>query len=303
MRRLLSDRPVDVVHAHLDNDHLIAARALRRVKEEEGIPLVRSYYGGDPDRLRYLPRLLSATDALACVSRRVTERIRERSWLSPDRVFHLEGAIDLDRFARDPVAGPSPTEAAPLRVGVVARMQTHRKFEVLLEAFQRVRERGADVSFHIIGRGTNQEKVAMEPVRRMGLENTVKFLGYLEGPDYVRALQGLGALVYLVPGSDGSCRTVREALAMGVPVIASRRGMLTELVRDGHEGLSVDLTADAISSAILRLAQDPALQRQLGQQAWTEARKFDLSQQAARVEEIYRQLLPDPGGGDGTGSL
>lgn len=287
LRRRLEENPVDLIHAHLDNDHLIAARALAKLPA--GIPLIRTSYAGDPTGLRYLPRLLSATDRLLCVSHRVEAWVGERSPGGKPRVEQVDGAVDIERF--------SPGEnferrGGKLVVGVVARMQTHRRFEVLLEAFRRVAERREDVEFRVIGRGTNQEKVAVEPVRAMGLEDRVKFLGYLPGDRYVSALRELSLLVYLVPGSDGSCRTVQEALACGLPVVRSQRGILPELVGDEVEGLGVEEDPESLAAALLRLAADRDLLRSLSSRAVSSARdRFDLCKQAVRVERIYEATI------------
>ncbi len=289
--RVGEDR-VDVVHTHLDNDHLIAARAMEKIKNPP--VLVRTHYAGDPEELRYLPRLLSRTDGLASVSRAVLEAIGPRARSSGTELFHVEGAIDLDRFSPGPPLSPEDG----LAIGVVARMQTHRRFEVLLDAFSRVARERANVSLHIIGRGTNQEKVAMEPVRRMGLSDRVRFLGYLKGDDYVTALRKLCALVYLVPGSDGSCRTVREGMACGLPVIASKRGILRELVQDGIEGYSVEEDGQDLASAMLSLVSDHELRKRMSVRVAEVAQtRFGLPRQATLVEQIYDTVVRRARGG------
>lgn len=174
-------------------------------------------------------------------------------------------------------------------------MQTHRRFEVLLEAVRRAVAEAPRLRLVVIGRGTNQETVAREPARRLGLGEVVRFPGYLDGDDYVAALAGLDAKIFLVPGSDGSCRAVREALAMGKPVVAARRGMLVEIVRDGETGLLVDDEPEALARALARLAGDGEARRRMGEAAGREAReRFSIAAVAAEVVRIYGATLARP---------
>jgi glycosyltransferase involved in cell wall biosynthesis len=287
LRRKFREECPDILHVHLDNDHRIARRAM--VGREAAPLLVRSVYAGDREELGALDVLAPSARMLLCVSSRVAEELPARCGVERERVLHLEGAVDLDRFSSDddvPRLQDEPT------VGVVARMQTHRRFELLLEAFRRVVERLPTARLHVIGRGTNQKTVAEEPARRLGIEDKVRFLGYVPGDEYVRALRRLRTLVYLVPGSDGSCRTVREALACGVPVVCSRRGILTELVREGETGFAVEEDPAELARALLRVLDDSLLQRRMSRAAAEDARKrFSLEEQARRVETIYKELL------------
>jgi glycosyltransferase involved in cell wall biosynthesis len=92
-------------------------------------------------------------------------------------------------------------------------------------------------------------------VKQRGLEKNVIFTGYRKD-DYGDVINLFDFKVFLTPGSDGSCRAVREALACGKPVIASRKGILPELIEDGKTGILVaDRTADLVCS-ILTMARE-----------------------------------------------
>jgi glycosyltransferase involved in cell wall biosynthesis len=170
-------------------------------------------------------------------------------------------------------------------------MQRHRRFDVLLKAFQAAVKEEPLLRLLLIGRGTHRRKVAMEPARELGLEKHVFFAGYLTG-DFVETLAAIDVKIFLVPGSDGTCRAVREAMAMGKPCIVAARGMLPELVIDGRTGLVVEDSVENMTRAILRLAHDGALRRELGARAAEEAgRRFDPVAQARAVAGFYGQLL------------
>jgi glycosyltransferase involved in cell wall biosynthesis len=176
-------------------------------------------------------------------------------------------------------------------VGVVARMQRHRRFDILLEGIKLARV--PDLRVLVVGRGSHMEEVAVQPAKRLGLTNVV-FTGYL-GPQYLDTLASFDALLFLVPGSDGTCRAIREAMAMGKAVIGARRGMIPEIVEDGKTGLVIDDTPETIARAIERLAADRERCRTLGRAGREKALSlYDVRRQAAAVREAYRALLESP---------
>ncbi|OUU23025.1 MAG: hypothetical protein CBC13_06720, partial [Planctomycetia bacterium TMED53] len=154
-----------------------------------------------------------------------------------------------------------------IRIGVVARMQRHRKFPQLIEAFSLAAAEDPKLVLEILGRGTHQEEVAKEPARRSGFEDRIKFPGYVEQALYPQSLQNFDMLIFLVPGSDGTCRAAREALSSGIPVIASRRGLLPELIPEDCGILLRDETSAEIASAIIQLAQDSHGRKVMGENA------------------------------------
>ena len=286
----------DIIHTHLPNDHMIAAIARRRL--EPGVSIVRSSYDGDGmksnARARWLMR--RATDALIEASQMGLAADQSEFDLTPFPVEVIPPAIDLERFnpERDlpSMRRRLDLDEADCIFGIVARMQTHRRFEVLLEAVRMAAQRAPNLRLVIVGRGTNQETVARAPVRGMGLGDVVRFAGYLRGDEYVGVLKAFDVKVFLVPGSDGSCRAVREAMAMGKPVLAAKRGTLPELVRDGVRGVVVNDTPENLAVAMERLALDAGLRAKLGRTAREYAvRELSPEKQAETVQGIYEKCL------------
>jgi len=292
LRKMVVEDGYDLLHVHGTNDHLLAS-AVRRNLPSGG--LVRSFYGGMLERLRRRDRLLSgrAADGLIVPSR------AEQAWahairpdLAPERVLRLPGAVDLERFDPDRVAG-SARSAGPFRLGVVARVQTHRRWEDILAAFSALIDRGLDLELVVVGRGTHYERLLETPVQAMGIADRVELTGYLNGDDYVRRLVTLDAAVYLVPGSDGTCRAARELMALGVPLVVSRQGMLPELVEMGRSGLLLDGDGpEPLVDAVTRLVRNPALRERTGRAARARAeRDFNLARYAEQVEALYERVL------------
>ena len=214
--------------------------------------------------------------------------------LDASHAIVVEGAVDLERFDADQefadVRGALGISREAVVACVVARAQRHRRFDVLLAAFEGAMNEEPSLRAMILGRGTHFDALVRRPVRELGISEKVTLPGYRTN-DYVDYLAAADFKVFLVPGSDGSCRAVREAMALGKPVIASRHGLLPELVEDGRCGLVVDDTPDELMGAILRMTRDREMREQMGRNARAKAReKFDIERQVEAISELYMRL-------------
>lgn len=292
VRARLYDVKYDIIHCHLDNDHRIAVGAAHGAW-----PIVRSNYDGDglADTVDH-KRLLEATHFLIEPSQRALDRDRATFDYDPAHMEVVPGAVDTERFdpRRDTPDGRKWLGIPPdaFVVGIVARMQTHRHYEDLLDALMQLIGENPKAHAIIVGRGTKQEEVARRPVRELGLEGRVHFPGYVAGDNYVGMLRAFDVKVFLVPGSDGTCRAVREAMAMGKPAVVADRGMLAEIVDDGVNGIVTDGSSEQLFAALARLANDRALVHAYGRAAREKAlAQFSLDVQAGAVLNIYERLL------------
>jgi glycosyltransferase involved in cell wall biosynthesis len=296
LARWLAEIRPDLLHCHTLNDHLVAARATRLAGAS--LPIVRSLYDGAVPRKSRRNRLALTrrTAMLLSASERVRRDTTERFGVPEDRTRTVEGAVDLARF--DP-RRPLPDlrvefgiEPQDFVLGIVARMQPRRRFDVFFDALDRASVDVPRLRVLMVGRGTHMEKVAVERARRSLLGQRIVFTGYRSGDEYVATLRALHAKVFLWPGSDGSCRAVREAMAMGVPVLAARVGMLDEIVTDGEDGILLPHDPEALAHAVRRLALGLAERDEMAAGALATAKaRFDLVRQAEHVEGAYRAVL------------
>ena len=291
--RYLDETRPEVVHAHLSNDHLVAAIARRFASDPP--PLVRSIYAAEGGAFTLRDRLLlRRADAIVAPGRRPAEALVSAG-VPAERVAVIEPPLDLDRF--DP--GRSLPDARPelglvpenFVVGVVARVQRRRRFDLLLEALRLAVAKAPRLKLLLVGRGTHLEELARLPARKMGLEAATRFAGYLAGDRYLAAIAAMDAFVYLVPGTDGTCRALREAMAMGKPAVATRRGLLPELVDPGRTGFVVEESPEAIARGFVELASDSLTRRRMGAEAAAEARRrWNPVRQAEAVAALYTRV-------------
>jgi len=295
LRAFLERHDVGIVHCWHTRDHVLALRAARARRRAGRTAVVRSWRAAEP-----LPRepwsrwLLGAgADGLLVPSPALAAALAGTGGGRP--VAGHFGAVDLARFAPAPPdteLGRSLGLAPGGRVlGVVARVQRHRRFDLLLAAAALLFSRVPEARLVIVGRGTHREELAERPAQALGIADRVLFAGYRDA-DYPAVLRALDLLAFLVPGSDGTCRAVLEAAACGVPAVTSRRGALPEIVADGETGLVADEAPDALAAAWEALLCDEPRRRAMGAAARRRAEALFTPQRFAdTAERLYDAAL------------
>jgi glycosyltransferase involved in cell wall biosynthesis len=299
---LLRDRYA-VVHCHQPADHLLATIACRRLPQKP--VLVRSLYEPEPPvrgwRERYAFRRTAGVIAPTAKAR---DGVVAGFRLHPERVLQLEPVTEWrERSGPDLRAawGIAPEHRV---VGITARIQPHRRFDLLWDTVRRVVDRFDRARFVLLGRGNevDTKKLVLEPIARLGLQPFVVLPGYQKGPDYEAALRSLDAFLFLVPGSDGTCRAVCDAMAFGLPVVSTSRGILPELLaphRPGElPGAACREDAESLATQLLQLLRDDPLRQRRGEAALRRARlDMDPLRAARAVRAFYQRLLDGPGEG------
>lgn len=293
LRRYLRTVPCDLVHCHLDNDTEIALRAVAG----SGIPVVRSSYEGTgflPTRRHRF--FLQACRAVIEPSRMALENDAAIPGADRTRLSLVSTAIDEERFNPERTLPDMRSKLGLSKedfvLGIVARIQGHRHYEDLFSAFAEFAGKTPCAHLLVVGRGTRQEQLAFRPVRELGLENQVHFTGYLTADEYVGVLAAFDAGLFLTPGTDGTCRAVREIMAMGKPMITSNRGMLAEIVTHERNGFVTDGSPEQLLAAMRSFQSDREFRLACGKNALETARvSFSLNKYGAAVLDIYRRIL------------
>lgn len=303
LRRLLARDRYAVLHCHQPADHLVAALAARRLECPPA--LVRSVYEPEPPRRGLRERAsFRHTDAVLAPTAAARDGIVQRFALAPDRVLCQEPVTEPRRREgpnRRAAFGIGPEHLA---IGITARIQPHRRFDLLWATARRVVDRAPQARFVLLGRGNEADtrRLVTEPIAALGLGAHVVVPGYQRGDDYDAALRALDVFLFLVPGSDGTCRAVSDAMAFGLPVVATRRGILPELLAKRRPGdppgfVCAEDPAE-LAAALLRLLADSGLRARVGAAALQRARvDFDPVRAARRTAALYAALLGGSVGG------
>jgi len=215
-----------------------------------------------------------------------------RFGVPPERLSLVENAIDTDEFRRRAPASASPLRKLPpgrLLVGAVGRLSEEKGFHLLIEAVELATDAGCDLELWIAGEG-DQETRLRERIAASRHAARMKLLGFRTDALALFEAMDVFALSSL---REGLPNVVLEAMAMEVPVVATRCGGLEAFGRDGEDMLLVPAgSAEALAAGIERLARDEGLRARLARGARARVeRDASFRRRMERFVGIYDRLL------------
>jgi glycosyltransferase involved in cell wall biosynthesis len=268
----------DVIHTHDDRAHLYGTFAGRLARVPR---LIHTRHGRSPHLSRRQKMLVNAAsrliDRFVCVSDDIA-RLAVRNGVRADRVTTICNGIDVRRFA---YRGPQPEGPAVL----VARLSPEKDIDTLLHAAALVVRQDAAFRLEIAGDGPCLPSLR-QTAAALGLDGHVRFLGQVRDVPALLARAGLFVLSSL---SEGISLTLLEAMACGLPLVATRVGGNPEVVADGETGFLVTpQNPAALADALLRLRRDPSLGVRLGEAGHRRVEaNFDIRRMVANYEALY----------------
>lgn len=300
LARIVRQGGYRILHAHTPRTLLIAALASLIT----GVPLV--YHVHSPtsrdtthrwrNRLNALVEWLGmrAASALIAVSGSLADHVRGLG-ISDRKVSVVRNGVPgpvPDSARREPPRSTRVTEDE-WTLGTVALFRPRKGIEVLLEAVAGVRAQGLPVRLRAVGgfETPEYEREVMSLVDKLGLADAIDWTGFTEDVNGELAEMDLFVLPSLF--GEGLPMVVLEAMAAGVPVVATRVEGVPEAIRDGQDGLLAEPGNPAsLAQAIGRVVRGEVDWRALGTSAQARhAQAFSDRSMAAGVAEVYRRVL------------
>ena len=299
LRQHVQQEQIDIIHTHLPHDHWIAALGFRLPMTGGGpVPtIVRTVHRETAARRDLAHRWLvgKGSDMVIVVNTELQRLLTERVGLPPSRVRLVRGAVDIERFkpgfSPDPIRGIYKIPADARAAGLIARMQAHRGHHLFLDTLEKVVARVPQAFFVIAGRGEIKDELVAR-VRKHALSDRLQRIGYRKN-DLPETYAAMDVTLLLVPGSDGTCRAMLEAMACGRPVIGSHVGAMADTIEHGETGWLVPLgDRNALAEALIEALGNPARLREMGAKARAEIEaRYTFRQQALATQEVYREAL------------
>ena len=205
-----------------------------------------------------------------------------------DRQRNRPRTICPNATDRNRQAGDFGIAKTQLLVGTIGRLSDEKGFDLLIDAFALLVRQGLDAKLMIAGEGPEQAALQQQ-INSLGMSDRIRLVGFCE--DTRRYLESLDIFV-LSSHREGLPNVVLEAMAVGVPVIATRVGGVPRLVTDGVDGRLIDSgSVDQIANEIKKLASSPE-QRAICHQPPRRRSPNDRSfrRRMERIADLYRQL-------------
>ena len=293
LAKLVETLDIDIVHAHEVKSDVVTylASRVRRV------PIVTTLHGWFGSSLRHqmlvaLDRLVARRfDCVIAVSAAMQQQMVSAG-VPSSRLRLLRNAIVINRYRRTGERGfvkellgreiPRPI------ISSIGRLSPEKGHADLVEAVARLIRRGYAMSLVLAGDGPCRRVLAQQ-IEAAGIAGSVHLAGYLTAPQ--RLLEDTDLMV-LPSHTEGLPNVCLEALAMGVPVLATNVGGTPEVISEGETGRLVPPGSPvALATAIEAFLFDPAPWRVMAERGCRRVEaEFDFRARTRKLEDIYRQI-------------
>ena len=295
--RVIREVKADVLHAHNEGAGFYAGLAGLLA----GRPVITTRHGAsfglDTLWVRRAAGLLSRRTV--CVGKDVVRLARQVDHLPASRVRLIYNGVDTSQFAPDAKArarvraelGFADTDRVLISVG---RLALEKDYATLLQSLATAQGVAGQASLILVGDGPQREALSQE-AERLGLAGRVRMLGDRQD---VRDLLAAADVFVLSSISEGVSKALLEAMAVGLPVVATSVGGTPEVVEEGVTGLLVPPSRPDVLGQALdgRFCDDSSLAERLGRAGRERAQeRFSVQATVAAYVELYREVAGPKG--------
>jgi glycosyltransferase involved in cell wall biosynthesis len=300
LRELCRTENVDIVHTHDAASQFSAVLACTGISR---IRILMTFHRSlNFESATMSNRIRNAISSVRCGAIIVPSQERRQhflanNWVSPNKVIHIPHGVDLQRFC--PERAPRRALRAELGIGpsvnligCIGHAGEEKGIDIAIRAFQCLSKHRlpGPVAMVIFGDGERRHVLEEMAAQGGGMPGPVHFVGFRS--DIHRCMRALDVLLH-TPRVEAFGLVVIEAMATGLPVVASQAGAMPELVRDGATGfLAATQEPQSIATALEKLLTNPTLLESFGK----EARRVALANYGGKLcaeqhLRLYQELM------------
>jgi phosphatidylinositol alpha-mannosyltransferase len=291
VKRILKAEQFDVVHIH---EPLVPTLPIFVLRHSHSVNIgtfhaYRESYAGYDYTKVILRRIMQRLDARTVVSPAVLAYIGR---YFPGDYQIIPNGVDIEKFGAPNVRPIEKFDDGKFNILFVGRLEKRKGFRYLLRAFPMIKAQVPHARLLVVGAFEKEDKEKFVMYARQHGLRDVKFIGYASAEDLVRYYHT--AHVFCAPstGFESFGMILVEAMAAGVPIVASDIAGYHHVVTHEQDGLLVPPCDEkAIANAVVRLARDETLRARLVTQGQQTAERYAWSRVAQRTLDLYEQCL------------
>lgn len=220
----------------------------------------------------------------------VTPSFKRSSAVSTERIVKVPDGIPLDRhlFTVKALKSEMGVPDDGIVIGQVAALAPHKDQATFLEGVRRLLEREPLVHAVLVGDGPLKSELKQR-AQQLGIEDHVHFLGFKNEPlNFLSAFD----IFCLSSKEEGLGTSLLDAMALGIPIVATNVGGIPDVIEDNVTGILVPpKDPSALAEAIQKLMKNPELRTSLATAATERVKDFDINQTIQRTEDVYYRVL------------
>lgn len=251
---------------HVHTPHFLACEKAKML----GIKLPKEVREGEK-------RILKSSDRIIALSQHEKKAIQEEYGIEDRFIKVIPNGVSEVFFRREFRWKVSSIEATPLRLITIARIAWQKGLDLLIRAIARLRDLKLPVCTTIVGgsyRESNYERELYDLITKLKVTKFIKFMGNLSRQEVARELSK--SALYIQPSRyESQGIAIAEAMATGLPVVATQLTAIGEFVKNGVNGYLVCVEGyEALSNAIASLRQQPEIVKVMSKNNRAVAKRF-----------------------------
>lgn len=302
LKQICERHEIDVIHTHDAASQLIAA-LLHVRSRRHAPPAIMTFHrslGFESARLRDRIRnrfAVRKTQGVVTVSQERREHYIQANGVDPQKVICIPNGIDVQRFVPDQKSRAEVRRSLGIAddevvCGAIGHFGHEKGIDLVVQAFTKLVREDPErkIRLLVVGNGTAEQAGRLKTLAGGIPVGRVNFLGFRR--DIEACIRAFDLFVH-APHSEAFGLVVAEAMAVGLPVVATRAGGIPEIVVDGTTGQLVPVgDVSALSQAMDELIEEPDLRGKWGAAGRERAHdEFSLTIPAERYAKVYRAIL------------
>ena len=301
--RYIVDQEIQILHSHTPRTIMDSWRGIHAARfgvSKKPIHLATKHVINSPfDRkngwIYFLidQFTLFLPDHLVPVSRTMAREIAQLPGLSEAKITAISNAIPCENYylpqERENARKLYCLEADMVAIGFTGRLSQVKRLDLLLEAFAETIKVFPRVHLLIAGNGELHQQLEQQ-THQLGIASKVTWMGFYKNiPRFLSALD-----IYVQPSiNEGLSLSILEAMAAGLPVIATRVGSAEEIIEDGQTGILIHPKSTlSIEAALIKLLENPEMRNHIAENARQSVlAHYNIQKMTASYLQLYRNLL------------
>jgi L-malate glycosyltransferase len=290
LKEIIKNNNIDIIHAHNPGTLLYGVIAGKLC----GIDTIINTEHGFAEKIKYKTRikdkiLYKFVDVITSVSNKLESDLISMYNIKKNKIKTIRNGIFYEKICEEKIESRNKVgmNDDEYHIGIVARLTDVKNHRMIIDAFNRIR-RYHRARLWIIGTG-DLEKELKEYVLNLGIKNKINFTG--KRTDVIRLMNAMDLFV-LCSKSEGLSITLLEAMASGLPIIATNVGGNGELIKNGYNGILVELgDTKGLADAIEKMIKEKQLAMKYGMNSKINFSKYySVETMAKEMIRLYEKI-------------
>ncbi|MFH1784224.1 MAG: glycosyltransferase family 4 protein [bacterium] len=290
--RIIEEEKIDLINAHTGSSHTLSV--VSALFAGRRLAIIRTRADRRAPKEGLLSKLVSyKTDRFITAGNFINDMYTELG-VPEGKIETVYQGIDIEQFSATSTLHSSlfSEKDKKKRIGIVGRLDPVKGHYSFLRAMGLVKARIPDIEILVVGKEENVKEIELRHLARdIGIQENILFIGYTQNVPEIMANCAVGVISSV--GSEATSRVLLEWMAAGKPIIATKVGVIPEVVKDGVTGFLVPPEDSEIMAekVITLLEDDDVLKRMSKESRKLVEEKFSENVFVGHTEKIYAEIL------------